>query len=228
MSIDSYLKNIQSDDSNVVCEAATAIGRLKDKTNVPHLIAAYDEGGYPAFEKRPQDIEGRRVFGSYRDKVIGLAEALWMIGDEKGIQASKAMLEKTIREGEILKNLKRDFFKDELFLIKQFECGTPYFENWRDQVKRKTKGGGCFIATAAFGTPFCDEIATLYRWRDDVLLESTLGRLFVRFYYLVSPSLARGIERSPFAKFVISNCLIKPWCTIVNKFWPANSVEQDN
>lgn len=51
-------------------------------------------------------------------------------------------------------------------------------------------GGGCFIATAAFGSYRVPEVILLRKFRDRILLTNGPGRLFVRFYYRVSPSIA--------------------------------------
>jgi hypothetical protein len=52
---------------------------------------------------------------------------------------------------------------------------------------------GCFIATAAWGSPMQAEVALLRRFRDDALLGSPLGRLAVASYYALSPPLAEAI-----------------------------------
>ncbi|MCH7924992.1 MAG: PKD domain-containing protein, partial [Planctomycetes bacterium] len=51
-------------------------------------------------------------------------------------------------------------------------------------------GGGCFIAAAAYGTPMADDIGVLRAVRDDYLLSTPLGTLFMDMYYRISPPIA--------------------------------------
>jgi hypothetical protein len=57
-------------------------------------------------------------------------------------------------------------------------------------------GRMCFIATAAYGTPMAPEIDVLRTWRDESLIKTMPGRLFINVYYTVSPPIARGISKS--------------------------------
>ena len=52
---------------------------------------------------------------------------------------------------------------------------------------------GCFIATAAYGTPMAKELDALRAVRDRALLTNPLGRLAVAGYYALSPPVARAI-----------------------------------
>ncbi len=53
----------------------------------------------------------------------------------------------------------------------------------------------CFIATAAWGTPFAAEINALRRFRDQHLLTHGAGQWFVRQYYEYSPPVADWIRK---------------------------------
>ena len=57
-------------------------------------------------------------------------------------------------------------------------------------------GGGCFIATAAYGSYLEPEVRLLRQFRDDYLLTNAPGRAFVDWYYATSPEYARVIAAS--------------------------------
>ncbi len=53
---------------------------------------------------------------------------------------------------------------------------------------------GCFIATAAYGTPLARQIEVLRRFRDHHLLDNPLGQLAVATYVSLSPPVASAIS----------------------------------
>jgi len=62
---------------------------------------------------------------------------------------------------------------------------------------------GCFIATAAYGTPMAEEIQILREFRDKYLLTNPVGQAFVDFYYSVSPPIAEFITEHPYLKPIV-------------------------
>ncbi|MBC7218816.1 MAG: hypothetical protein H5T49_01575 [Hadesarchaea archaeon] len=70
------------------------------------------------------------------------------------------------------------------------------------------RGGGCFIATAAFGTSMAHEINVLRSFRDNYLMRESAGRSFISLYYRVSPTVAKLISRSQVLKFITRMLLL--------------------
>lgn len=50
---------------------------------------------------------------------------------------------------------------------------------------------GCYIATAVYGSYNCKEVWVLRRYRDYVLYEHFIGRIFIKIYYIISPKIVR-------------------------------------
>lgn len=59
------------------------------------------------------------------------------------------------------------------------------------QEQRTKKKQGCYIATCVYGSYDCPQVWVLRRYRDSVMKNSVFGRLFIRLYYAVSPTLVR-------------------------------------
>lgn len=51
------------------------------------------------------------------------------------------------------------------------------------------KTGGCYVATAIYGSYDCPQVWTLRRYRDDTLARTWYGRAFIHTYYAISPTL---------------------------------------
>jgi len=76
-------------------------------------------------------------------------------------------------------------------------------------------GGGCFIATAAYGTPAAEQIDVLREFRDAVLLKSTVGSQFVALYYRFSPPVADFIAGNELLRTLVRELLVDPIVRVV-------------
>jgi hypothetical protein len=56
-------------------------------------------------------------------------------------------------------------------------------------------GGGCFIATAAYGSILEPHVKILHEFRDQYLISNIIGREFIILYYTYSPPVAKIIAR---------------------------------
>lgn len=51
--------------------------------------------------------------------------------------------------------------------------------------------GGCYVATCVYGSYDCPQVWALRRFRDEILSANILGRLFIKCYYAVSPTIVK-------------------------------------
>lgn len=72
------------------------------------------------------------------------------------------------------------------------------------------ESGGCFIATAAYGSALAPEVDVFRNFRDGTLLTSKLGSLFVKTYYFISPPLASVISKSEWLRLAVRRFLLEP------------------
>jgi hypothetical protein len=68
-------------------------------------------------------------------------------------------------------------------------------------------GGGCFIATAAYGSYLDPHVKTLRRFRDQYLLTNYPGEWFVRIYYQHSPPIADYIRERETLRTMVRSLL---------------------
>jgi len=69
-------------------------------------------------------------------------------------------------------------------------------------------GGGCFIATAAFGSGWTTHVQILKRFRDEFLISSSIGKDFIDLYYHTSPPIADYIKTKPGIKQAVRLALL--------------------
>ena len=69
------------------------------------------------------------------------------------------------------------------------------------QTQQQSKGGGCLIATAAFGSEMAPQVQFLREIRDNTVLQTESGTSFMagfnQFYYSFSPAIADYERENP-------------------------------
>lgn len=85
-----------------------------------------------------------------------------------------------------------------------------YLASPSENTSEKTSKGGCFIATAVYGSPLAPEVLVFRSFRDKVLLTSKIGAPLVELYYRISPPLASLIARTDFLRSVTRQLLLAP------------------
>lgn len=77
---------------------------------------------------------------------------------------------------------------------------TSLFETVKKPEKPATPSGGCYVATAVYGSYDCPQVWTLRRFRDYTLAETWYGRAFIRTYYAISPTLVKWFGHTEWFK----------------------------
>ena len=79
-------------------------------------------------------------------------------------------------------------------------------------IKSATKAtpsakSGCYIATCVYGSYDCSEVWTLRRYRDQSLRKTLMGRLFIKVYYAVSPTIVKWFGENNYFRKMWKNWL---------------------
>ena len=86
-----------------------------------------------------------------------------------------------------------------------FICGAAIDSN----AKQNGYNSGCYVATCVYGSYDCPQVWTLRRYRDNILAETWYGKVFIRIYYAISPTLVKW--------FGNTNWFKKMWIGTLNK-----------
>jgi hypothetical protein len=81
----------------------------------------------------------------------------------------------------------------------------------KQEETSNSKGSGCLIATATFGTELAPQVQMLREMRDNVLFSTTTGTAFMagfnEFYYAFSPAVADLERKSPLFKEIVKTTI---------------------
>lgn len=79
------------------------------------------------------------------------------------------------------------------FLVEnyKYKVGIGDFLSHKYPCDLEYRSRGCYIATEIYGSYDCVEVWTLRRFRDEVLVKTWYGKIFIQIYYAVSPTLIK-------------------------------------
>lgn len=132
--------------------------------------------------------------------------------DDERVEARKLELLERDEDPEFAR-----FFKPGEFSKAEFLGGDDGTEDEEDDDEEsgdsRGSGGSCFVATCAYGDAAHPDVAFLRLYRDLELSEGLLGRVFIRVYYKLGPSLADLIRPYPalrtIARMILSRAVAK-------------------
>lgn len=79
----------------------------------------------------------------------------------------------------------------------------------KQSIEKQVSKGGCYVATAVYGSYDCPQVWTLRRYRDNTLAETWYGRAFIKTYYTISPTLVKWFGKTNWFK--------KMWQSILDR-----------
>ncbi len=140
------------------------------------------------------------TFDDYYDDNFHCTKKIPIEAPEEGIVTLGCVLhftavgEKTYRY--IFPHRVVDLDKENLFTFNMYgyrynERDLEVFDFGPGEIPERPKKKGCYVATCVYGSYDCPEVWTLRRFRDDTLSATWYGRLFIRTYYAISPTLVK-------------------------------------
>ncbi len=134
------------------------------------------------------------IYDFYRAEAIGRAVDLYakMLLDVQG--------EVTERDMEL--------YREDFELVKKFHPDhTLPIMKLSQSSSSNTSESGCYVATSIYGSYDCPQVWTLRRFRDNTLDNYYLGRLFIKTYYAISPTLVKWFGGTSIFKTIITPVL---------------------
>jgi len=189
----SITANFEAAPLSVTTNAATNITAYSSTLNMDYTV-----GVFSPVEVRFAYKKSAGLFWSYTD---------WVSKSRSGTHAETLTGLSPDTEYDFVTQLKHNDIEIEL------EGTTLQFTT--DVRSTPPPTGGCFIATAAYGTSTAEQIDVLREFRDSVLLESILGSQFVSLYYQVSPPVADFIAGNGPLRILVRELLIDPIVFVV-------------
>lgn len=157
-----------------------------------------------------------RIHGAYITNLLGAFEAIYNTRISEDISRMNSMIDGPFKDlggvcvvvGEALVEAGKVPPMLELLSILSKHFSNVMEVAIDSHSKNPAGSKACFIATACFESPNDSTVIILRQFRESVLKKFTLGRLFVFFYYRVSPSIVKILIRMPLLKQFVAFLLV--------------------
>lgn len=145
------------------------------------------------FEKSTENKED--VIHRINSAILKMQGAFFINGTSGGVPISKDL---TIK---MMKSIRSNFLF-ELNQIKQAHPEITYLDELilENSERQEQTTGGCYVATAVYGSYDCPQVWTLRRYRDYSLAKTWYGRAFIHTYYAISPTLVKWFGHTKWFK----------------------------
>lgn len=179
----SFVHDIRNRVIDIVNKTQEVIGRLLESLNQSNPYG-FDIARYQVIQQLPQKlISGIKII----DVMLPIINGLIDVFSELDIAIEQLKKDKSDLTGlrTTLSNLNS-----------QIETAK------RAASQRTTyrSSSGCYVATCVYGSYDCPEVWTLRRYRDYKLSKTWYGRVFIKVYYTISPTLVKWFGKTTWFK----------------------------
>ena len=151
----------------------------------------------------------------YVDNAWESAKILYFFGDALEIsfdtkygEASIYVWEKAIEIQNLYLQYMEDKEANKQHMIEYGNKIRKYNPDYQDP-EFNTSMGGCYIATAVYGSYDCPQVWTLRRYRDFTLASTWYGRSFIKAYYAISPTFVKWFGNTHLFQYIGKKLLDK-------------------
>lgn len=103
-----------------------------------------------------------------------------------------------------------DFHRTVISKLADKESNKNEIDSYAEKIKKydstylaptvDTTSSGCYVATAVYGSYDCPQVWALRRYRDYTLAKTWYGRLFIKTYYAISPTIVKWFGHTEWFK----------------------------
>ena len=131
------------------------------------------------------DEDKKAVLTKISDAIIKMFSVTYVYNTQAGAAVGGDRWQKNILNGT------KNAFITELKQIAEKHNDAYILELITKMNGLQIAAGGCYVATCVYGSYDCPQVWTLRRFRDNTLGSTWYGRLFIRTYYAISPTLVK-------------------------------------